>query len=123
MTTHMRTRAALSLVAVLLAASPVLAHHISGTVYCDQNVNGMIDASDTPIPGVEVDITSLDVQPGLLFTQDTDASGAYNIPLPARTDRYRVELVGLPAGFTVVIPPGGFYVIQIITQTSQDHAD
>jgi hypothetical protein len=114
---------ALSLMAVLVAASPVLAHHISGTVYCDQDLDGTIDAGDTPIPGIEVDITSLDVQPGLLFTQDTDGSGNYNIPLPARTDRYRVELVGLPGGFTVVIPGTGSYVIQIITQTSQDHAD
>src|SRR5262249_1222453 len=118
-----RTRTALSFMAVLLVASPVLAHHISGTVYCDQNQDGTIDAADTPLPGIEVDITSLDVQPGLLFSQDTDGSGSYNIALPARTDRYRVELVGLPAGFTVVIPPGGFYVIQIVTQTPQDHAD
>ena len=39
---------ALSLAAVSLAASPVLAHHISGTVYCDQDLDNMIDAGDMP---------------------------------------------------------------------------
>jgi hypothetical protein len=82
----MRTHVALSLAAVLLAASPVLAHHISGTVYCDQDLDNTIGAGDTPVAD------SLDAQPGQTFELSTDASGAYNIGLPTRTDRYLVEL-------------------------------
>jgi SdrD B-like domain len=115
---------ALSFAAVLLAASPVLAHHISGTVYCDQDLDGTIDAGDTPVSGIDILITSIDAQPGQMFSQTTDANGAYNIGLPARTDRYTVEIENLPAGFTIVIPGGGTYTIQIITNNSQlDHKD
>ena len=88
----MRTHVALSLAAVLLAASPVPAHHISGTVYCDQDLDNTIDAGDTPVSGIDVQITSLDAQPGQTFELSTDTSGAYNIGLPTRTDRYLVEL-------------------------------
>src|SRR6516164_8381725 len=120
----MRTHIALSVAAVLLAASPVLAHHISGTVYCDQDLDGTIDAADTPVSGIDVQISSLDVQPGQTFNQATDGSGAYFIGLPTRTDRYLVELLNLPAGFTIVIPGGGTYTVQIITGNSQtDHQD
>ncbi len=115
---------ALSFAAVLLAASPVLAHHISGTVYCDQDLDGTIDAGDTPVSGIDILITSLDAQPGQTFSQTTDANGDYNIGLPARTDRYTVEIENLPAGFTIVIPGGGTYTVQIITGNSNtDHMD
>jgi hypothetical protein len=62
---------ALSFAAVLLAASPVLAHHISGTVYCDQDLDGTIDAGDTPVSGIDILITSIDAQPGQMFSQTT----------------------------------------------------
>ena len=116
---------ALSFAAVLLAASPVLAHHISGTVYCDQDLDGTIDTGDTPISGIDILITSLDGQTaGQTFSQSTDGSGSYNIGLPTRSDHYRVEIVNLPAGFTIVIPGGGTYTIQIITGNSDtDHKD
>lgn len=120
----MRIFAPASFLVLLLAASPVLAHHISGTVYCDQNADGAIDTpGDTPIVGVVAVATSLDVSPGQQFSDGTDGSGGYNIPLLARTDRYRVELVGLPGGFSVVVPAGGFHTIRIITASAQDHAD
>jgi hypothetical protein len=120
----MRISVAGSLLALLVAVSPALAHHISGNVYCDQDSDGVIDVpGDTPIVGVVAVATSLDVAPGSQFSDGTGGSGDYNIPLPARTDRYRVELVGLPAGFSVVVPAGGSYTIQIITASAQDHAD
>src|SRR4030095_12228527 len=120
----MRIRVAGPLLALLVATSPALAHHISGNVYCDQDSDGVIDTpGDTPIVGVSAGATSLAVAPGSQFSDGTGGSGDYNIPLPARTDRYRVELVGLPGGFSVVVPAGGSYTIQIITASSQDHAD
>jgi hypothetical protein len=120
----MRIIAALGFLAVSLAAAPVLAHHISGTVYCDLDSDGVIDVpGDTPVVGVAVLATSLDVSPGQQFSDGTDGAGDYYIALPARTDHYRVELVGLPGGWSVVVPGGGVYVIQIITASAQDHAD
>ena len=108
---------------VLAAAPPVLAHHISGKVLCDHDNDGEIDIRDTPLSGITVTATSLDASPGQTFTDTTDSSGAYNIPLPARTDNYRVELTGLPGGFTIFIPAGGTYTVHIITGTSNDHKD
>ncbi len=115
---------ALTLATVLTAASPARAHHIGGKVVCDHDLDGQFDAGDTPLDGITVRVTSLDAMPGQQFTDTTDASGAYEVGLPARTDRYRVELIGLPAGFTIVIPPGGTFTVQIITGNSAtDHKD
>jgi hypothetical protein len=120
----MRYNAALVALAFLVSASPVLAHHISGTVYCDQDYDGVIDTpGDTPVIGVVARATSLDALPGQQLADGTDGSGFYYIPLPARTDRYRVELVGLAGGLSVVVPAGGAHVVQIITGTAQDSAE
>src|SRR5262245_66306319 len=101
----MRFSVAGSLLALLVAASPALAHHISGNVYCDQDSDGFIDVpGDTPIVGVVPVATSLAVAPGSQFSDGTGGSGDYSIPLPARTDRYRVEPVGLPGGLSVRLP-------------------
>lgn len=116
-------RLALALVP-LLAATPAAAHHISGKVYCDQDGDGIIDVpGDTPVPGVTAVATSLDVAPGQQWADGTDANGFYYIGLPARTDRYTVTLVGLPGGWTVAVPPGGSYTIQIVTGTPQNKAE
>ena len=120
----MRTEIALACLISLAVATPALAHHISGNVYCDQDLDGTIDVpGDTPIPSITVQATSLDFNPGELFSAMTDGSGAYFIALPPRTDLYRVELINLPPGYTVVVPVGGSYDIQIITGTSQDRAE
>jgi hypothetical protein len=114
------------LLLVLLALLPASAraHHISGTVYCDADADGVIDnPGDTPLASVGVKLTSLTVAPGTTWTTTTDASGFYNVNLPARTDDYRVELTGLPAGWTIVVPAGGTYTINIITQTPQQQAE
>ena len=79
---------------------------------------------DTPIPGIEIKITSQPAQPGQTFTQTTDGSGSYNISLSARTADYKVEITGLPGGFTIVIPATMFYSIHVVRGNSQtDHAD
>src|SRR4029453_8436499 len=117
-------RAILPVLLVLALAPPALAHHIGGTVRCDRDHDEAIDVpGDTPVSGITVRISSLDVEPGLVFTDTTDANGAYEVGLPARTDRYRVELVGLPAGFSVVVPGGGTFTVQIITGGPLDHKD
>src|SRR5262249_41282783 len=117
---------AVSLACLVLAlgASPALAHHIAGKVVCDRDLDGQFSPGDTPLVGIEVDITSQDVSPGELFTGATDGTGSYNVPLPARTDHYLVQLVGLPPAFTIAIPPGGTYTVLIVTGNSAtDHRD
>jgi len=111
-------------IALLLLATPTFGHHISGTVYCDQDGDGVIDVpGDNPVPGVTAVATSLDVSPGQQWADGTDGNGFYYIGLPARTDRYTVTLVGLPGGWTIAVPPGGVHTIQIITGTSQNKAE
>ena len=91
---------------------------------CDVDLDGTFSAADTPLSGIEVDIISQDVSPGQLFTGTTDATGSYNVPLPARTDNYLVELANLPGSFTIVIPGGGTYLVLIVTGNSNtDHRD
>src|SRR5262245_46325320 len=119
----MRAPVLVTLSTLVLVASPAFAHHVSGTVYCDQNGNAAIDAGDTPVAGLEAVATSLDAVPGQTFHTMTDAGGAYSIGLVARTDRYLVELSGLPAGWTIVAPAGGSYTVQIITASAQDHVE
>src|SRR5262249_13910880 len=93
-------------------------------VVCDVDLDGTFSAADTPLAGIEVDITSQDVSPGQLFTGTTDGTGSYNVPLPAPTDHYLVELANLPGSFTIVIPGGGTYLVLIITGNSNtDHRD
>src|SRR4029453_17019715 len=116
----MRTSAPGSCLFPLLPASPALPHHIAGFVYCDQDADGVIDTpGDTPIVGLVAVATSLDVAPGSQFTDGTGSLGEYNIALPQRTDRYRLELTGLPAGVTVVVPAGGAHRLPIITRAGK----
>jgi hypothetical protein len=110
-------------VACLALVSAAHAHHISGTLYCDVDYDGIIDGGDSRLSGITVRAVSQDVNPGETFTDGTDGSGFYSIGLPARTDRYLVMPIGLPGGWTIVVPASGSYLIQIITQSSQDHAD
>jgi hypothetical protein len=67
---------------------------------------------------------SQDANPGETFTDASDSNGFYSIGLPARTDRYVVMPVSLPAGWTIVLPVGGSYLVQIVTGNSAtDHKD
>jgi hypothetical protein len=122
-TAMMRTLHAVAVIlGLVLGSSPALACHVDGTVYCDENANGVIDAGDTTLPGITVGATSLDLMSGQ-FSATTDASGNYDIPLPSQTDHYLVALENLPGGQTVVLPVGGSYTIDIIVNTAQDHVD
>ena len=107
---------------LVLASSPAFACHVDGTVYCDENANGVIDAGDTALSGIPVGATSLDLMSGQ-YSATTDASGNYDIPLPSQTDHYLVALENVPGGQTVVLPAGGSDTIDIIVNTAQDHVD
>ena len=74
----MRLRLTISCLVVLVAAGPALAHHISGTVYCDQDADGAIDVpGDSLVAGVTAVAMSLDVSPGQQFVDGTDGVGFY----------------------------------------------
>lgn len=108
---------------LLALASPVFGHHISGKVFCDDDYDGVIDGGDDELSGITARATSLDAAPGSTFSDATDGNGFYEIGLPGRTDRYRVELIGLPGGWVVVLPAGGSHTVQIITGGPNDHKD
>ena len=110
---------------MLVTASIGHAHHISGTIYCDTDYDGEIDnPGDSKITGITFKAVSVDVNPGETFTNTSDANGFYSIGLPARTDRYNVFPTGLSGSWTMVLPVGGSYTVQIVTGNSAtDHKD
>jgi hypothetical protein len=95
---------------LLLAASPAWAWHISGQVFCD-NGTEQIDAGDTPLNGVCVQITSVTTPSSTFPTTTGGGNGSFLVALPDHADDYKVELTGcgLPAGATVLIPTSGAY--------------
>ncbi len=113
-----------------LAGMPTIASawHIEGTVYCDQNASGTIDAQDVPVGGVDVRLTALTATPGTTFDVPTaSGTGFYSIVLPDHEEDYRVELAGgLPPGSSVIIPSSGAYgappVAAISLTTNAKHA-
>jgi len=120
----MRALALATLVAGICLPSLALAHHISGTLYCDVNWNGVIDGPDTALGGYTAQAVSQTVSPGQTFSDVSDGTGFYYIGLQARTDDYLVSLSNLPGGQSVVVPASGSYLIHIVTGNSQlDHAE
>ena len=129
----MRKTGSFACVLMLLAAT-AHAHHIQGKIWCDANASGSIDGPDTPLNGVVVRVVSQTVSPGQLFVDTSGDSvpsgnpgpGAYRVNLPGRTDDYLVELsaASLPGGATVILPPGGSYLLHIVTgNPTLDHVD
>jgi hypothetical protein len=109
---------------MLVTASISHAHHISGTIYCDTDYDGNIDGGDSKIANVVFKAVSVDVNPGETFMDTSDSNGFYSIGLPGRTDRYNVFPTGLSGSWTIVLPVGGSYTIQIVTgDSSTDHKD
>lgn len=74
---------------------------ISGTVFRDENGNGILNVGDTPLEGVTV---SLDIGDDGTFdaTTQTDAGGSYHFDALA-TGRYRV-VADLPDGYEITTP-------------------
>src|SRR5437868_2139131 len=76
----------------------------SGTVYCDANANGIIDAGDLPVQSALVVVTNV----SCTFSNSswTTAQGIFLVALPNVADTY-VDFVlsaTLPAGTTAVLP-------------------
>jgi hypothetical protein len=101
---------------VLLGAGTAQAWQASGSVFCDANHNGQIDASDLPLVGVEVDVKSATFS----GTVTTDASGNFVLGLPDTPDSYIETLnkATLPADATYVIPTLGSYTF--VTSDASD---
>ncbi len=83
--------------------APCYAWHKSGKVFCDANVNGVIDEDDVPVQGVLVVVTD-----GANFTGSavTAEDGSYYIQLKDTPDTYTAYLDPntLPKGTTAVDP-------------------
>lgn len=130
MTNTLRTLS-LSLGLALGVSGAAWAHHISGSVYCDDG-SGRIDAGDTPLDGAQVKVTSVGTGTDR-FDTTGDAvpvspavPGFYRVNLPSATDDYMVALtgVGLPATASVISPLGGSHLVHIVTGSSTtNHAD
>ena len=113
----------LSALALLLAtAGAARAHWITGFVYCDDG-DGVIDAADTPINGVEVKATSLttnqmyfDTSGDQVPSTPPTSPGRYWMYVAITTDNYDVQLdgVGMPPGASVIVPASGHYTESIV---------
>jgi phosphatidate phosphatase APP1 len=71
---------------------------VQGTLYTDVNGNGYYDSGDTPLSGVDVDIT--DSAAGT-YTVTTDANGYFQQVVPAGSTTVDVDETTLPAGATL----------------------
>ncbi|MGH9346395.1 MAG: carboxypeptidase-like regulatory domain-containing protein [Vicinamibacterales bacterium] len=93
------------------SATPSYAWHLKGNVFCDGNQNGLVDATDAPMAGVRILVTSTD---GTFSGEAiTDATGFYVMDLPDFGNSYTVTLDGtsLPAGSIVLSPSGGSQLV------------
>jgi hypothetical protein len=103
----------LGAVFVLLVASttPSYAWSIIGRVYCDSNQNGVVDSTDAPMAGAQVEIKSTTGTFSAVAV--TDANGSYYQNLPDFGDTYSVTLLGssLPGGSIILSPSGGSAVV------------
>lgn len=85
----------LMLVATLVAVVPALAQStgtVSGVVYSDTNGNGVREAGENGVQGVQLTISGASSQ-----TVTTSADGSFNTSLAAGT--YTVEVTLVPSGF------------------------
>ena len=94
-------------VCVAALATPALAWHVDGYVYCDSNRDGAIDGLDLPLAGVVVRVENLG---GTFHNQgSTNSSGYYEVDLADDPDTFIVSLdpASLPSDANVVVPAGG----------------
>ncbi len=87
---------------------------LAGCKYHDLNCNGLIDSNEPTIPGWPIVIK--DLLSGLTYNLTTDASGCYQLAVPAIDPAgglipYEVT-EGLPSGWTQSGPASGSYLVQ-----------
>jgi uncharacterized repeat protein (TIGR01451 family) len=66
---------------------------VDGTVYLDNNQDGVLNAGDTPLPSVDVVITDSD---GITYTVTTNASGYFSQTVPPGATTVDVDEATLP---------------------------
>lgn len=94
-----------SLLLLLLTATTANAWMKVACVFCDANTNGIIDAADSPLSGVNVVVTNTS---GTFITNGvTGAQGCVILDLPVKEDSYVdfIDSSSLPSGTTQVKPP------------------
>jgi len=77
---------------------------VNGTLYLDNNGNGIFDAGDTVLPGVDVVITDV---LGNTYTVTTNGSGYFSQPVPAGNTIVDVVDATLPPGVVLTTNSGG----------------
>jgi len=104
----------LAVFSLFLLIQPVQAWHTEGKVWCDVNVNGVIDELDTPVVGAKVIVT--DPDGNLIASRTTDANGFFIIWLPDVDGSY-VEMLDpstLPQDSNYLIPAATVYTFSLI---------
>jgi hypothetical protein len=78
---------AVTLLGTLCAPTPVYAWKVIGNVYCDANQNGQIDAGDTPLANIRLNVASADGTFTALGI--TDTAGDLKLERPLHTKQRR----------------------------------
>ena len=100
-------RTLLCILGLAAIASPAMAWHLSGYVHCDGNKNGVLDGQDITLPGVVVRVQNLG---GTFESSGTSGpDGYYTASLLDTPDCYtaNIDVNSIPAGASVIVPPGG----------------
>ena len=87
---------------------------IGDTIWLDQNLDGVVDANEAPLDGVDVTVTWLGPDgvvgggDDIEYDATTDASGNYLVEnLPPGEFTVEVDLATIPSGYNNVTDPGG----------------
>lgn len=113
----------LSLDDIVVAPCSLPSGNVSGTLYTDQNANGVFDpGADAPLPaGIDVQLVNASGQ--IVAQSQTDASGKYafnGVPLGAYTVRVVTTNPNIPPGATPTAPASASYTGVVVTANTTD---
>src|SRR5204863_1421537 len=107
---------------LLMTAGSVGTSHAwlaAGTVYCDSNQSGQIEATDQPVSGVLVVVTNVS---GTFSNANWTSTpeGGFGVDLPPVADSYVIYMhpLTLPAGSTVTLPASGVITFSLTATVS-----
>src|SRR5687768_2952107 len=86
--------AAFTLASLGLMEGTALAWHVTGTVYCDVNLNGVIDAGDLPVSGLTVTVTGVGNSFSGSDSTGNYGAGSWAVFLPDVPGDYKITLTG-----------------------------